>query len=107
MAQLSGVLSRGPAMPVISSQYEMWTDLHLFDPAGVEGYTISSRWLSGSVTSNIQTEPSHSAILRMLVAPCSSNRQANETYTQASATSTKLLHSKFWPHFCVNGFKEF
>ena len=68
-------------------------------PAGVEGYTISSRWLSGSVITSIIFKQNVRVLRSMLVAPCSSNRQANETYTQASATSSKLLDSKSWPHF--------
>lgn len=101
MAQLSGVLSRGLTVPVIWSQYEMRTDVHLFDPCwcwGLHDFKSLAKWVSNNFN-YIHTEPSFFAILRMLVAPCSSNRQANETYTQASATSTKLLDSKSWPHF--------
>lgn len=101
MAQLSGVLSRGLAVPVIWSQYEMRTDLHLFDPCwcwGLHDFKSLAKWVSNNF-SYIQAERPGFAILRMLVAPCSSNRQANETYTQASATSSKLLDSKSWPHF--------
>lgn len=75
--------------------------LHLFDPCwcwGLHDFKSLAKWVSNNF-SYIQAERPGFAILRMLVAPCSSNRQANETYTQASATSSKLLDSKSWPHF--------